>query len=49
MRASLVHNWAGFVVCLHTLNLRKDESYIGVVVFRKIPLTTSILHWLPTC
>jgi len=36
---------AGFVVCLHTLNLRKDdEPYIGVVVFRKIPLTNKILH-----
>ena len=29
---------AGFVVCLHTLNLGKDyEPYISVVVFRKIP------------
>ena len=37
MRASAVHNRAGFVVCLHTLNLRKEyEPYIGVVVFRKI-------------
>ena len=28
---------AGFVVCLHTLNLGKDyEPYISVVVFRKI-------------
>ena len=38
MRASAVHNRAGFVVCLHTLNLRKDyEPYIGVVVFGITP------------
>ena len=36
---------AGFGLCLHTLNLRKEyEPYIGVVVFGKIPLITSILH-----
>ena len=45
MRASPVHNRASFVVCLHTLNLTKEyEPYSGVVVFRKIPLITSILH-----
>ena len=49
MRARPIHYRAGFVVCLHTVNLRKEyEPYIGVVLFPKTPLT-SMLHWLPTC
>ena len=38
MRARPVHNRAGFVVCLHTLNLRKEyEPYIGVVYLGNPP------------
>ena len=37
MRASAVHNRAGFVVCLHTLNLRKDYGTILVLLYLVSP------------
>jgi len=41
----------GWFCCVfaHTEPQKDYEPYTGVVVFRKVPLTTSILHWRPTC